>query len=78
MGKTIKKVSFINLKYYYCFPDFVCCFSGFQYRPVSSNVSSFESFKDLDTILSSSHTYESGNGNKAFWTSGTGSSPQKG
>ena len=78
IGKTIRKVSFINLFYYYCSPDFVCCFSGFQYRPVSSNVSSFESLQDLNTILSRSHTYKSGTGNKVFWTCGSGSSPQKG
>ena len=56
--------------------DFLCCFTGFQY-PDSSNVSSFESLQDLDTILSRSHTDEIGTGNKVFQTSGSGSSPQK-
>ena len=50
MGKTGRKVSFINLLYYYyCSPDFLCCFSGFKY-PISSNVSSFRSLQDLKVL----------------------------
>ena len=33
MGITVRKVSFIDLLFYYCYyhcsPDFACCFSGF-------------------------------------------------
>ena len=65
MGKTVRKVSFINFLYYYCCcPDFVCCFSGFKY-PISSGVSYFGSLQDqklsgaasrvADAILSRSH-----------------------
>ena len=46
MGKTVRKVSFINLLYYYYFSrDFVCCFSGFKYL-ISSGVSYFGSLQD--------------------------------
>ena len=32
MSKTVRKMSFINISYYYyCFHDFECCFSGFKY-----------------------------------------------
>ena len=51
IDKTVRKVSFINLLYYYyyCSPDFVCCFSGFKY-PICGINSSLGSLQDLKVL----------------------------